>query len=88
MKKIMRKFHNHNAISQETALMKEELGIRAHFIFNRLISKNIIISAGDNKFYLDIVAEEDHFMRIRQRMFFVLLIIFVLLIMLAITNNL
>ena len=88
MKKIIRKFHAHNAITLENAQTKEELGIKTYLIFQKLIANKIVIPVGNNKFYLDVETETKHFQRIRQRMFFVLLAVIIILIVLAITNNL
>jgi hypothetical protein len=53
----MRRFHAAGAISPQTAVSLDQVGIRDSLIFRYLRSRHVIVEAGARRFYIDAVAE-------------------------------
>ena len=57
-RKYIRIFKNQGAISPATSIIPAEYGIRHTLVFKKLLRQGIIIQAGNEKYYLDEIKEE------------------------------
>jgi len=62
---VMRTFHEHGALSPETALTRVELGVRFDSLFNRLAAAGVIKTASSGRFYMD-TKEQSRYVAIRR----------------------
>ena len=62
---IMNSFKKNDAISPDRAKTKAELNIRSRLIFNRLVSRGVIISVPGDRYYMDLQAQERYIRRRR-----------------------
>jgi hypothetical protein len=62
---IMNSFKKNNALGPDRAKTKAELNIRSSLIFNRLVSRGILISVSGDRYYMDVPAQERYLKRRR-----------------------
>ena len=58
-RRIIQKFRDANAFDETTAINATEHNIRRSFIFSRRTSHGIILPAGKDRYYLDVVREKE-----------------------------
>jgi hypothetical protein len=73
-KRIIRKFRDQCATAPRQAATLEALKIRAGGICRCLIKNKVLVSAGDDKYYLDEEAADRYFSR-KRRIAFIMLIV-------------
>lgn len=50
---ILNKFFRAGAIDIEHAIDPADIGVSKRFLFKRIVSKGLLIDAGDGKYYID-----------------------------------
>lgn len=83
--KIIRKFRTTGTTNPKSAKTIEDLGIRHHLLFNKLVRKGVIVQNG-SKYYLDEQRTEEFIRQRRLTMLTVLAIVLVLVALFALIN--
>ena len=73
-RRIIQKFRDANAFDEATAINAPEHNIRRSFIFNRLTSDGVILPAGKNRYYLDVLREKEVTANRRRKIILIILI--------------
>jgi len=81
-KKIVRRFHTHNAFSHSEAKTTEELGIRHNLIFQRLVRRGVIVKSVSGKYYLD-REKLDQYTQLRRKIGLLVLMVITLAVLIA-----
>lgn len=55
-RRLCRRFFEAGALTPQTARSMDELGIRPHWIFRRLVQKGVFVAASQDRWYLNAVA--------------------------------
>jgi hypothetical protein len=74
-RRIIQKFKDANAFDEATAINAEEHNIRRSFIFKRLTSDGVILPAGKNRYYLDVVRDREVTANRRRKILFIISIV-------------
>jgi hypothetical protein len=74
-RRIIQKFRDANAFNEATAINAEEHNIRRSFIFKRLTNDGVILPAGRDCYYLDVVREKEVTVSRRRKVLLIILII-------------
>jgi hypothetical protein len=53
IRKIIGRFKQHGAVTPDSALPLEKIGVSKHFLLNRLISRGVIMEVSQDKYYLN-----------------------------------
>ncbi|MBL7905700.1 MAG: hypothetical protein JNL22_11825 [Bacteroidales bacterium] len=81
IRKIIRAFEDAGATNPESAISPEKSGIRTSLLFHRLVANKVLVSAGNNTYYLDRENLKIYNEKRRKRFPVVLLIVLILVVL-------